>query len=154
MTDESFSFDDILHRDGLLVYRTKGVSMRPLLRQNRDVVVLRAKAPEQRCRRLDAVMFRRDNGAYVLHRILKVRPDDYWIVGDNCFSGEYVREDHILAILTSVTRNGREISVTDPLYRFYVHLWCDLWPARFFVLGCRSLLKRALRKLRRMIRSA
>lgn len=121
--------------------------MRPLLRQNRDVVVLTAKDPSVRCRRLDAVLFRRANGDYVLHRILKVFPDGYWIAGDNCVSGENVREEQVMAVLTSVKRDGKEIRVDDPGCRLYAHLWGDLWPLRFFLLRCRSLARRVLRKL-------
>ena len=147
------SFEEILNKTGTLVYKTRGVSMRPLLRQNRDVVVLTAKDPAVRCRRLDAVLFKRQNGAYVLHRILKVRPHDYWIVGDNCISGEEVREEQVLAVLTSVKRNGREIRAADPGYRIYAHLWGDLWPVRFVLLRCRNLAFRVLRKIRRMLKS-
>ena len=35
------TFEDILARDGKLVYKTRGVSMEPMLRQNRDLVVIR-----------------------------------------------------------------------------------------------------------------
>ncbi len=34
-------FDDILKRDGFLVYKTRGVSMRPLFKENRDLVTIR-----------------------------------------------------------------------------------------------------------------
>ena len=34
------TFEDILSRDGQLVYKTRGVSMEPMLRQNRDLVVI------------------------------------------------------------------------------------------------------------------
>ena len=34
------TFEDLLARDGSLVYRTKGVSMEPMLRQDRDLVTI------------------------------------------------------------------------------------------------------------------
>ena len=37
-------FEEILARDGRLVYRTRGVSMKPMLYQNRDLVCI--KVPE------------------------------------------------------------------------------------------------------------
>lgn len=136
-----------LARTGYLVYTNKGASMMPLLRQNRDLMVIEAKKPHLRCRRLDAVLFKRDNGQYVLHRVLKVRPRDYLIVGDNCYQREYVDDDHILGILTSIVRDGKTIRVTDIGYLAYVHLWCDFYPVRFALLRCRGLLGRIARRL-------
>ena len=34
------TFEEILEKDGKLVYKTKGVSMNPMLYQNRDLVVI------------------------------------------------------------------------------------------------------------------
>lgn len=145
------SFESELTTHGYLVYTNKGVSMMPLLRQNRDVMVIEAKQPGVRCRRLDAVLFKRDNGQYVLHRVLKVRKNDYLVVGDNCFQKEYVDDAHILGTMTSVVRDGKTIKVTDMGYLAYVHLWCDLYPVRFFLLRLRGLLGRMRRMLLRCL---
>lgn len=136
-----------LSRNGYLVYTNKGVSMMPLLRENRDLMVIEAKRPGVRCRRLDAVLFKRDNGQYVLHRILEVHPDDYLVVGDNCYQKEYVDDDHILGVMTSIVRDGKTINVTDRGYLAYVHLWCDLYPVRFFFLRGRAFLSRMKHRL-------
>lgn len=136
-----------LSRNGYLVYTNKGVSMMPLLRENRDLMVIEAKRPGVRFRRLDAVLFRRDNGQYVLHRILEVRPDDYLVVGDNCYQKEYVDDDRILGIMTSIVRDGKTIKLTDRGYLAYVHLWCDLYPLRFFLLRSRAFLSRLKHRL-------
>ena len=149
--NEEARFEDILARFGQLVYPSKGVSMMPLLRQDRDLMVIDRKGAEP-CRRHDAVLFKRSlpgrPDAYVLHRVLRVNGDGtYWIVGDNCFSGETVREEQILGVLAAVVRDGKRISVTDPGYRAYVHLWCDAWPLRFAALRTKHLAGRVLRKL-------
>ena len=131
------SFKDELNRSGRLVYTNKGVSMMPLLRQDRDLMIIEKKQ-EGQLKLYDAVLFIRDNGQYVMHRILKVRDNDYWIVGDHCVSGEYIREDQIIGVLTGVVRDGKTINNTDPLYRFYVWLWCRFYPQRFFILRCKG----------------
>lgn len=141
------SFEDELNRSGTLCWTNVGVSMMPLLRQRRDVMLLQRRG-EERCRKYDAVLFKRRNGQYVLHRILKVRPHDYWIVGDNCFRGEYVQEDQILAVMTGLVRDGKTISVSDKKYLCYVHLWCDFWPVRFALLRLRTYCAAILHKLR------
>ena len=125
--------------------------MMPLLREDRDLMLIDKKGPE-RCNRLDAVLFKRPGvsgrGAYVLHRVLRVNADGtYWIVGENRFRGETVPEENILGVLTGVVRDGRTIFVTDRSYRLYVNTWCRFYHLRFAVLRAKSLASRCLRKL-------
>ncbi len=145
------SFEEELERSGNLVFTNKGRSMMPLLRQDRDLMVIEKKGPE-RCRKYDAVLYKR-GGQYVLHRILKVRERDYYIIGDNCRKGEYVRDEQILGVLTQVVRDGKTIRPEDPAYRLYVHLWCDLLPLRQGLLfvrdGARAVRHRAGALLKR-----
>lgn len=131
------TFAQELERTGHLVYTNKGVSMMPLLRQDRDLMILKKPEPGS-LKKLDAVLFVRPNGQYVLHRILEVLDGVYWIVGDNCVSGEYVKEEQIIGILTGVIRDGKTISVDDPGYQRYVHLWCDHYRIRFAALRLRN----------------
>ena len=138
------SFEEELERSGTLVFTNKGKSMLPLLRQNRDLMVIEKKGPE-RCKKYDAVLFKRGD-KYVMHRILKVRERDYYIVGDNCRKGEYVRDEQILGVLKQVVRDGKTVEVDDPAYQRYVHLWCDLFPLRAFVLRGLHVLKRMRKK--------
>ena len=126
------NFEEELERTGYLVYTNKGVSMMPLLREGRDVMIIRARRTG--FQRNDAVIFKRDNGQYVLHRITKRLPDGrYFIIGDHCIGGELVQEDHILGVLSEVRRDGRTIRVTDFGYRLYVLTV----PLRRFVLRAR-----------------
>ena len=130
---QTISFEEMLQKTGHLVYTNVGVSMMPLLRQGKDLMEIRRKGPG-RCRKYDAVLYK-VGGRYILHRILKVRKNDYVIAGDNCFRKEYgITDRQILGVLTGVVRNGRHISVTDKKYQFYVHLWCDFYPIRAAVL--------------------
>ncbi len=34
------TFEDLLARNGYLMYKTRGVSMEPMLRENRDLVII------------------------------------------------------------------------------------------------------------------
>lgn len=144
---EYTTFEKTLDLHGNLIYPNTGVSMLPLLRQGRDLMVIEKRAPGERCQRYDAVLFKRDNGQYVLHRILKVREQDYYIAGDNCFSGEYVEDGQILGIMTEVIRDGKTVPVTDLRYRIYVHLWCDCYPVRMGLLWGKSVIARIVRRL-------
>lgn len=152
----NLTFEDILERDGKFVYSNKGVSMMPLLREDRDLMIITRKGAA-RCRKLDVVLFRRQNiagsASYVLHRILRVNDDGtYWIVGDNCVTGEIVKEENILGIMTGFVRRGRTISVDDWRYQLYVQTWCRFYRARIFLLRCRNYAARCVRRVRDLMR--
>ncbi len=119
------TFEQELKEHGSIIYTNKGVSMLPLLRQDRDIMCIE-KRTDCRCKKYDAVLFKRDNGQYILHRITKVLDGGYFIIGDNCFSGEYVREEQVLGILKSIRRDHKTIHVTDFSYHCYVHIWRPL----------------------------
>ena len=116
----------------------------PLLRQDRDLMVIEKKGPG-RCKKYDAVLFKRGE-QYVMHRILEVRERDYYIVGDNCSRGDYVPDEQILGVLTQVVRDGKTLSVDDPAYQRYVRLWCGCFPLRAGLFTLRDGLRRAGRK--------
>lgn len=114
------NFETEIEKSGFIVYTNKGDSMMPLLRQDRDLMVIcRITAP---LKRNDAVLFKRPNGAYVMHRIIRVYPDGtYRIGGDNRWYSEIVPGEWIFGILTEIIRDGRHISVAeDPEYRKYL----------------------------------
>lgn len=153
------TFEEELASTGRLVYTNKGTSMMPLLRQGRDVMVIEACQASQ-VRKLDAVLFVRTGGEaeqrgrkdYVLHRVLRVNPDGtFWILGDNCLKGETVPGDRIIGRLTAVIRGGRTLSVTDPVYRCYLQLWCRPYRLRILLLRGRNFLRRCLSHAKRRL---
>ena len=81
-TAETVSFDELLEKEGKIVYTNAGFSMMPLLRQYKDIIEITRKGPG-RCKRYDVVLYKRGK-KYILHRILKVLPDGYLIAGDSC----------------------------------------------------------------------
>ena len=134
---QTSSFEEELERNSYLIYTNRGDSMMPLLRENRDLLHIR-KA-EGRCRKYDVPLYKRDTGQYVLHRILKVRKNDYVICGDNRCHREYgITDRHILGVLEGVTRDGKYISVKDFRYRLYVHIWCDFFYLRAGIIWLRQ----------------
>lgn len=144
----SDSFEDVLARDGRLIYTNVGGSMMPMLRQRRDLLII--ERPRGALRKYDIPLYKRDSGKYILHRILKVRKDGYVLCGDNQWRREYgVTDRQIIGVLTAFVRDGKEIPVTDRRYRLYVHLWCDLFWPRAAILWCRALPGRIKRKIRR-----
>lgn len=135
------SFEEEILRTGKLVYTNVGDSMLPLIRQGRDLLII--SKVEGRLKKYDVPLYKRDSGQYVLHRILKVRKQDYVICGDNRYHKEYgITDKHIVGVLRGIVRDGKEISVDSLLYRLYVHLWCDFFYVRALVLRGKGIIKK------------
>lgn len=143
------TYEKELERHGSFTFTNVGTSMMPLLRQNKDLFVIEKKTGKG-CKKYDAVLFKRANGQYVLHRILKVREKDYVLCGDHQFHREYgVTDDQILGVMRAVIRDGVTISVTDKKYQMYVHLWCDFFYIRAAILWMKMFPYRIRRKFRK-----
>ena len=137
------AFEELLARDGYLVYKTRGVSMEPMLRQNRDLVIIRI--PTCRLHKYDVALYRRGRN-YVLHRVIGVEKDHYLIRGDNTYSVETVPDEAVIGVLTSFKRKGKEISTENRFYRFYVRFWNAIYPVRALYARFRRVAVRAARR--------
>ena len=132
-----------------MVYTNVGDSMWPLLREGRDLMII-DKKPEGRMKKYDAILYKRPCGKYIMHRILKVRKDDYVLCGDNRWLREFgVKDDWILGVLTAVVRKGKRISVKSWKYQLYVHIWCDFYWIRAFILRGWGVFQKIVRKIRK-----
>ena len=108
----------------------RGVSMLPMLRQ--DVDSVRIEPVSGPLRKYDLPLYRRDNGKYVLHRIVKTG-ETFTCMGDNQYLPEpNIRQDQIIAVVTAFYRGERMIPVTHPGYRLYCRLWHISRPLRRF----------------------
>ena len=146
------TFEEEIERSGKIIYSNKGVSMMPLIKQGRDLMVI--EKVTGRLNKYDAPLFKREDGQYVLHRIIKVRKDDYVLCGDHQWIREYsITDDQIIGVLTAVIRKGKMVPVTKLSYRLYVHLWCDFFWIRVLILRCKALVRAVFSKLKRLIRS-
>lgn len=143
------TFEAELAERGKIVYPNKGVSMMPLIRQDKDLMIIEKN--KGRLKRYDGVLYKRRDGSYILHRVLKVREKDYVICGDNCVKKEYgITDENVIGVLTGVIRNGKTLSSTDKKYRLYVHLWCDLFYIRIAILYIIIGVKKLTRPIRRL----
>lgn len=79
--------------------------MEPMLRQNRDLVVI--QVPSLRLKRLDDALYKREE-KYVLHRVIKVKDGYYLIRGDNSYVIEKVPYEAVIGVLAFFKRKGKE----------------------------------------------
>ncbi len=109
----------------------KGNSMRPMLRDGEDMVLL--KKPEGRLRLFDvAFYFRRETGKYVIHRVVGFKKDgSYVMLGDNNITKEYnIFPEDIIAVMTAFYRKGKMYTVHHLGYRIYYNLLYYIRPFR------------------------
>ena len=106
-----------------------GGSMSPFLIHGRDTVYLsRLTRP---ARRGDVLLYRRDNGAYVLHRVYAVTPEGYTMVGDAQTELETgIRPDQIIAIVTRVIRKDKDLRPGTFWWDIFESAWLRLLPLR------------------------
>lgn len=101
-------------------FAARGVSMMPLLRQGIDSVEI---APVTgKLKKYDLPFYQRENGQYVLHRIIGVG-DTYTCAGDNEIIPEKgVRHDQVIAVVTAIYRGEVRWDVKNWRYRLYCRL--------------------------------
>ena len=145
------TFEELLEKDGYLVYTNVGFSMLPLLRQRRDIIEIRRKDPATRCKRYDAVLYKVGD-KYILHRVLKVCPNDYVICGDHNIWREYgITDTQILGVMTRVIRNGKSITPDNFWYKVYIHLWCDFYHVRAAILYAKMIFRAVGHRLKKLV---
>ncbi len=112
--------------------KVSGISMTPLLHNLKDSVVL---SPAEKVRKYDIVLHKRENGQYILHRIIKKRGDVLTIAGDFEVEKEYpVSADAVIAKVVSFCRNGKEYKTDDFIIKLYSRIWVFIFPIRHQVL--------------------
>lgn len=126
----NLSIEQQLSAEGFYVSTTSGVSMRPMLRDRRDRVVIRAVGNE-RLSKWDLPLYRAKDGRYLLHRIIGIAKDGSYIIrGDNTYRKEYVTQEQILGVVTEFYRGNKHISADHRAYRRYAAVWNALYPIR------------------------
>ena len=100
----------------------RGTSMLPLIVEGRDSVMLVKPAGD--IARGDIVLYRRDSGKFVLHRVIRVDGDSFTMCGDNQITQETgIRREQIIAVVASLKIDGRTVSCESKKYRRFVARW-------------------------------
>lgn len=127
------SFLSLLQEGKTVEITTIGTSMFPLFITPEDRAVLAAADPAK-LRRGDVVLYRRDSGMLVIHRICRKTADGFYMTGDNQTALEGpLRPEQLLAVMVSFRRKGHFISCRNPVYIIGSRLWLFLRPIRPFL---------------------
>ena len=123
-----------------------GHSMFPYIKGGVDRVFLSPlnKTPKKG----DVLFYRRTDGTFVLHRLIKQENDSLVFCGDNQFVLEKgIKEHQLIARLSKRVRGKRILDV----HRLPSRLWVFFLPIRRFVLKGNALIIKILKKIGRMI---
>lgn len=96
----------------------KGTSMMPLLRQGIDSVLL--VSPNE-LKKNDIVLYLRESGQFVMHRIVKLKKNSYTMCGDNqCTLEAGIEKKFILAKVKGIYRGDEYFETKNKRYMSYV----------------------------------
>lgn len=122
------TYQEIIDKVGGFIYYPVGTSMLPLIKEGVHSVKLVRLTRE--VKKYDVVLYRRDNGQFVLHRVVKVKKDSFNAMGDNQWVIEKgIKKDSIIAIMESMYLGDKEIVLNTFKYKMYSRF--RLW-FRFF----------------------
>lgn len=107
--------EEVLSSGGKVKIIASGNSMEPVITDGQDVVVL--KKGEGSLKKNDIVLFKRDNGRLVLHRVIAIDSCKVTLRGDNQWATETVDRTRIIGVLDSVERNGKVYSADSSYFK-------------------------------------
>lgn len=102
------TFEKTIKDGGFVPLVVTGSSMMPFLKDGRDIVWLRV-CNESDFKRGKVILFKRKDGALVLHRIRKVLPDNELLMnGDAQYWCEKIERNQALAAVSEIERDGQK----------------------------------------------
>ncbi len=120
--------DEAFNKGESFTFSPNGVSMKPFIKGSRTYVTI--KKYTGGAKKYDIVFYIRDDGKYVMHRIIKcpdtIHNDGYGVCGDNLWWVEKVKDEQIFAIVTDV--EGKKLPGgflylhTLAIRRFIIHV--------------------------------
>ncbi len=141
---DSFSAEKKL----ILPLNVIGLSMKPLLREHRDTVLL--KKYEGNLKKYDIALFKRADGSYALHRVVKVCDSSYSFCGDHQITiEEGITDEMIIAVAEGVYRDEKYIPCDRFSYKLYSVIRVSLFPLRRFTFKIKEFFKVLIIKIKR-----
>ena len=121
--------EDLAQEEKTVGVPVSGNSMSPFIISQRDYVIF--QKPNRSLQKGDIVFFRRDSGEYILHRVSRIRENQYYILGDAQTKVEGpIREDQIFGLVTKIRRKGKWIDPSNIWWKFFEKVWIRVIPLR------------------------
>ena len=125
--------EKLLAEGKVIRIKIRGYSMYPVLLPERDEVFIKQTELSE-LRRGDVLLYRREQGILVLHRLWKRKGNQFFMVGDNQSEIEGPLEGwQIKGKMIAMIRKGGYIPVEKSVYRILCGIWLFLRPFRPFI---------------------
>jgi len=125
-----------------------GNSMMPFLRENRDSVELSAAGIND-LRFGQIALIRRNDGIYILHRVILKVKGSFYLAGDaQCRVEGPLMPDQLIAVVTNIWRKDKQISASNILWKILSFLWWIRLPVWFIFTRPFKFLNRLSKALR------
>lgn len=107
---------------GTFAFYPSGTSMLPTIHAGRDQIIL-TSVPE-RLKKYQIILYKRANGAYVLHRIVGVRDGSYMMRGDNQYVTEYdIQRDQMIAMACGIVQEQKRVDPNKGIEHLKGVMW-------------------------------
>lgn len=106
-----------LANKGFILTTISGNSMKPLLDDKKDSVYIEPLSKP--LKRGDVILYERASKQLVLHRIVKIRSNTYYVSGDNQYSLERVKKNQVLGIMTAYYKKENKKELKRFIYTLY-----------------------------------
>ncbi len=129
MSAKKINVEELLRAGQPVQFPIQGWSMYPFLSDG-DIVTVQP-CTVQTIQINDAVLYRRAGGPLVLHRIVRITSEGYYLCGDNQSKVEGpLKRSQIFGILSEYVHNGKHIVCSQPGYQIKTKIWRHLLPLR------------------------
>ena len=130
MKKDKIDILELLEAGRTVQIKPQGYSMYPMFIPDRDSAII-VKANHDKLNRGDVVLYKREGGILVLHRIWMIKGDGVYLIGDNQETIEGpLSKKQIKGILIAFIYDGKTISVSHPIYWLLSRAWLILRPFR------------------------
>lgn len=121
-----------------------GNSMLPFLKHGRDRVLLEAFVSPAKTG--DILLYRRSNGLFVLHRVVKCDGNKLWFAGDiqSVVEGP-LDESCVIGKVIKACRNGKWIESGDFEWDFFEKAWIKTLPRRHLLVKAHLIYRKIFR---------
>lgn len=115
--------EEAFHDGKTFIMPIKGMSMQPFLHTGDRVELCKATTLKKK----DIVFYERADGSYVLHRLWKIKSNQYFMIGDHQVVLEAVHQEQCFAkVVAYYTKKGKRKQLKGIRYRLYcfsLHFW-------------------------------
>lgn len=110
-----------LTKNGVLAFVPKGDSMWPFIKNGRQTVII--KPVTDLLKKYDVCFYERNDGSFVLHRVIDFYDGGYVVIGDSQMTTEKVAFNQAFGVMTEFYKGKNVVAVSDEKYQKAVCRW-------------------------------